>query len=181
MAAHAMGYPRRRRWPRRLLGVLGTAAFLGCGVAIAMMVMQELEDETPAPQPRQGAAVKGATKTQPPPLTRAQKKARKAAVAKLAADGYEPVRLATWRPGAPLKVVVGRNDSGAMRAFFFSGARFIGYDDPATSTSLRVVKTGANAVTLAYKVTTGGSEKVRFEFQDGAVEPTITVPAASIR
>ena len=68
-----------------------------------------------------------------------------------------------------------------MRAFFFS-AQFIGHDDPATSTNLRVVKSSKNSVTLAYKVSDGGAEKVRFELQDGKLVATGgTIPPSSIR
>jgi len=180
MAAHVMHYPRRRRrWPQRILGFLATVAFLGSGVAIAMMVMPEQEQAARATVPN-GTAVKGKTKSAPP-LTPAQKRARREAVAKLSEAGYEPIRLADWRPKAPLKVLVGRSDSEAMRAFFFAGSEFIGYDDRATSSRLRVVKAGGNAVTLAYKLNDGSTTKVRFEYSDGTLSPTAAVPSASLR
>jgi hypothetical protein len=179
MAAHAMRYPPRRRWPARLAGLLGTAALLGSGAAIALMVVPEPEPAA-VPPPRPRAAVKGAQAVKHP-LTRAQKQARHLAVAKVHEDGYEPVRLADWRPGVPLKVLIGRSDSGAMRAFFFSGATFIGYDDPASSNDVRVAKAGKEAVTLAYRLTAGGTEKVRFELLDGKIEPAVSVPPASAR
>jgi hypothetical protein len=180
MAAHAMHLPRRRRWPQRLLALIATAAFLGSGVLIAYMVMPE--KDTPAPPANPGAAAKGPAPKVKPTLTKAQKQARHAAVAKLSAEGYEPVRLADWRAGPKLKVLVGTTDSGAMRAFFFSGAKFIGHDDPVTSTNLRVVKSTKDSVTLAYKVSTGGAEKVRFEMQDGKPVATGgTIPPSSIR
>jgi hypothetical protein len=179
MAAHAMRFPRRRRWPQRLAGLVGTLALLGSGAAIAVMVMPE-KKQAAVPAPAPGAAVKGASKTKAP-LTAAQKRARRTAVAKLTDEGYEPVRLADWRPGAALKVLVGRAETGAMRAFFFAGGEFVGYDDPATSNNLRVAKASRDAVTLAYRVSTGSTEKVRFVWRDGALEPTTTVPLASIR
>jgi len=180
MAAHAMRLPRRRRWPKRLLAFIATVAFLGSGVLIAYMVMPE--KDTPAPPANPGAAPKGTAPKAKPGLTKAQKQARHAAVAKLSAEGYEPVRLADWRPGPKLKVLVGTTDSGAMRAFFFSGAQFVGHDDPATSTNLRVAKSTKDSVTLAYKLNTGGAEKVRFELQDGKIVATGgTIPPSSIR
>ena len=92
------------------------------------------------------------------------------------------MRLADWHAGPKLKVLVGTTDSGAMRAFFFSGAQFVGHDDPATSTNLRVAKSTKDSVTLAYKVSTGGAEKVRFELQDGKIVATGgTIPPSSIR
>jgi hypothetical protein len=180
MAAHAMHYPRRRRrWPRRILGMFATLAFLGSGVAIAYMVMPQKDEPAPAPA-QDGAAVKGATETKPV-LTRAQRRTRRDAVARLAQEGYEPIRLADWRPKAPLKVLVGRSDTDAMRAFFFTGGEFIGYDDKATSNNVRVVKAGGNAVTLAYKLGDGSTVKIRFEYADGTLTPSEPVPARSLR
>jgi hypothetical protein len=184
MAAHAMRYPpapRRRRWPSRILGVLATLAFLGTGVLIAYMVMPKPEEEaaergtTPAPAPSD-------TVEKPAGLTKAQKAARRAAVRTLTEQGYDPVRLADWRPGNDLRVLVGRSDTGAMRAFFFVKREFVGNDDAASSTNLRVSKVGKDSITLAYGVTTGGTEKVRFEWVDGTLQPTGgTVPPSTVR
>jgi hypothetical protein len=185
MAAHAMGYPpaprRRRRWPARILGVLATAAFLGTGVAIALMVMPEPEEEaavrgsTPKPAP-------AATADKPAGLTKAQKAARRAAARTLLEQGYEPVRLADWRPQHDLRVLVGRSDTGAMRAFFFVKREFVGNDDASSSTRLRVAKVGKEAITLSYGLSTGGSEKVKFEWVDGSLQPTGgTVPPSTVR
>ena len=173
--------PRRRRWPSRVLGVLATIAFLGTGVAIAMMVMPEPEPESgrpgaPAPQ----TAAQPATKK--PGLTKAQLAARRSAVQTLVDQGYEPVRLADWRPGNDLRVLIGETDTGAMRAFFFVKREFVGNDDASSSSRLRVTKVGDEAVTLAYGITTGGSEKVRFEWVDDRLEATGgTVPASTLR
>jgi LppP/LprE lipoprotein len=177
-----MHYPRRRRrrWPRRILGVLATLAFLGSGAAIAYMVMPQEEEPATAPARQEAAAVKGATEAKPA-LTRAQKRARRDAVARLAQEGYEPVRLADWRPKAPLKVLIGRSDTDAMRAFFFAGGEFIGYDDKTTSNHLRVVKAGGNAVTLAYKLGDGTTAKIRFEYAAGTLTPSEPVPARALR
>ena len=41
--------PRRRRWPARIMGVLATAALLGTGVAIALMVIPKPEEEAALP------------------------------------------------------------------------------------------------------------------------------------
>jgi hypothetical protein len=183
MAAHAMRYPpapRRRRWPARILGVLATAAFLGTGVAIALMVMPEREkaavEATPTPAPP--AAAKGLRR----PLSDRQLAARRAAARTLIEQGYEPVRLADWRPQHDLRVLVGRSDTGAMRAFFFVKREFVGNDDATSSTRLRVAKVGDEAITLSYGLTTGGSEKVKFEWVDGSLKPTGgTVPPSTVR
>jgi LppP/LprE lipoprotein len=185
MAAHAMRYPparRRRRWPSRVLALLATAAFLGTGVAIALMVMPEPEEEAavrstppPAPAAEQPKAEKRG-------LTRAQRADRRAAVRTLADQGYEPVRLADWRPRNDLRVLVGESDTGAMRAFFFVDGEFVGNDDATSSTRLRVTKVGDEAITLAYGLSTGGSEKVRFEWVDDRLAATGgTVPPSTLR
>jgi hypothetical protein len=184
MAAHAMRYPpapRRRRWPSRVVAVLATAAFLGTGVAIALMVMPEPEEqaavtETPAPAPA------ATTKAEKPTMTKGQLAARRAAVRTLVEQGYEPVRLTDWRPQNELRVLVGESDTGAMRAFFFVGREFVGNDDASSSTRLRVTKVGDESVTLAYGVSTGGSEKVRFEWLDGTLQATGgTIPPSTLR
>jgi hypothetical protein len=173
--------PRRRRWPSRILGVLATAAFLGTGVAIALMVMPEPEEKqapvrsTPAPAPTKAKAAKH-------PLSDAQLAARRAAVRTLIEQGYEPVRLRDWRPKNELRVLVGESDTGAMRAFFFVRREFVGNDDASSSSRLRVSKVGDDAITLAYGISTGGSEKVRFELVDGKLEPTGgTIPPSTLR
>jgi LppP/LprE lipoprotein len=182
MAAHAMHYPRRRRrrWPRRILGVLATLAFLGSGAAIAYMVIPREEEPAAAPAQEPDAAVKGATETKPA-LTRKQKRARRDAVARLSEEGYDPVRLTDWRPNAQLKVLVGISDTDAMRAFFFADGEFIGYDDKTTSNRVRVVKAGGSAVTLAYKLSDGTTTKIRFEYADGTLTPSEPVPARTLR
>jgi hypothetical protein len=172
--------PHRRRWPSRILGVLATAAFLGTGVAIAMMVMPEPEEQviprsTPAPAPAPAKADK-------PALSKQQLAARRAAVRTLVEQGYEPVRLADWRPRNQLRVLLGESDTGAMRAFFFNGREFVGNDDASSSSRLRVAKVGDEAITLAYGLSTGGSEKVRFEWVDGTLQATGgTIPPSTLR
>src|SRR4029079_6764345 len=59
MAAHAMRYPRRRRWPKRMLGLLATAAFLGSGVLIASWVIPKDEPAAPARRAEGGASTEG--------------------------------------------------------------------------------------------------------------------------
>jgi hypothetical protein len=159
--------------------MLATLAFLGSGAAIAYMVMPQEEEPAPAAEPP-GAAVKG-TNAPKPVLTRAQKRARREAVARLTEQGYEPVRLADWRPKAPLKVLVGISDTDAMRAFFFAGGEFIGYDDKATSNHVRVVKARGSAVTLGYKLGDGSTVKIRFDYADGTLTPSEPVPARALR
>ena len=170
---------RRRRWPLRLLGLVATAAFLGSGAAIALMVMPDSHPAAAtkgAPQAKAKRAHKGH-----PGLTRAQKRERSKAVGALRSEGYDPARLADWRPRAELQVLVGRNEQGAMRAYFFSGGKFLGHDDASTSNSIRVAKQRKDSVTLAYRVSTGGHQNVTFHLQDGVVEPTSPIPPLSVR
>jgi hypothetical protein len=181
MAAHAMRFPpaqRRRRWPKRMLGMLATVALLGSGAVIADMVMPEREHGAAATAP---PAPKTKVGHKAPGLTKAQKRARHAAVGVLAQEGYEPARLADWRPRSALKVLVGRDDQGAMRAFFFSGGQFLGHDDSATSNDIRVAKAAKDAVTLSYGLSTGGREKVSFQLADGDVTAATPVPPSTVR
>jgi hypothetical protein len=176
-----MRYPparRRRRWPLRMLGFLATVVLLGSGAAIAYMVIPREDDGTAVKTAPPAAKPKAKAKRG---LTKAQKRVRAAAVSALAKEGYEPVRLADWRPKAELKVLVGRNDQGAMRAFFFSGREFLGHDDPVTSNNIRVTKGEKGAVTLSYRVSTGGRERVRFSLENGALAHTDPIPPSTVR
>jgi LppP/LprE lipoprotein len=187
MAAHAMRYPpapRRRRWPSRILGVLATAALLGTGVAIAYMVMPEPAEEE-ASQPTPPAAANPAPKKAG--LTDAQKAARKAAVTTLKEQGFTPVRVADWHPQHTLRVLIGRDDTGAERAFFFVKRRFVGNDDAAASASVRVSAANAKGVTLTYRLfgatdlaccPKGERVKVTFRWKDGTLVPAAEVPPA---
>jgi hypothetical protein len=189
MAAHAMQYPpapRRRRWPTRILGLLGTAALLGSGVAIALMVMPEPEEETAASAPR---AAEDATPADVP-LTAKQRAARRAAAATMTEQGFEPVRLADWNPAHRLRVLIGRDEDGLERAFFFVKRRFVGNDDAVASASVRVVETRPNRVTVAYRLYAPGDKaccpkgervKVAFRWKDGTLTPAGDVPPAADR
>lgn len=177
--------PRRRRWPSRILGVLATATLLGTGVAIALMVMPQREQgaaATAPPPTAEGAAAKG--------LTAKQRAARRAAVATLREQGFEPVRLADWRPQHRLRVLIGRDESGAQRAFFFTGRRFVGNDDAAASASVRVSAARESAVTLTYRLYAADDDaccpkgkrvKVAFRWDDGRLAPRTAVPPAAER
>jgi hypothetical protein len=187
MAAHAMRYPpapRRRRWPSRILGVLATAALLGTGVAIALMVVPEPEEqvaEVPAtPSPVEENAAKLG-------MTPAQKAARRAAVTTLDEQGFRPVKVADWHPEHTLRVLIGRDDSGAERAFFFVKRRFVGNDDATASASVRVSAARENGVTLSYRLfgatdqaccPKGERVKVTFRWKDGTLVPAGEVPPA---
>jgi hypothetical protein len=187
MAAHAMRYPpapRRRRWPSRILGVLATAALLGTGVAIAMMVIPKPEEKVAAPAATPAPTEENAAKVG---MTPAQKAARRAAVSTLDDQGFTPVRVADWHPEHTLRVLIGRDESGAERAFFFVKKRFVGNDDATASASVRVSAAGENGVTLTYRLfgetdqaccPKGERVKVTFRWQDGKLAPTGEIPPA---
>jgi hypothetical protein len=191
MAAHAMITPPHRRWPVRVAAIIATAALLGCGVAIAVMVIPSPEEEAavapPPPAAEQPAAAEPATK---PGLTAGQRAARRAAVAALAAEDFTPVRLADWRPDAELQVLVGRHAEGGNRAFFFADGEMVGSDDPLVSGKVRVAKAGKRSVTLAYGLyapgdepccPSGGQADVTFTVEDGALVPDAALPPLSQR
>jgi LppP/LprE lipoprotein len=188
MAAHAMRYPpapRRRRWPSRILGVLATAALLGTGVAIATMVIPEPEEEA-ATTTRPAAGERDDANR----LTDGQRAARRVAITTLREQGYAPIRLGDWQPESRLRVLIGRDESGAERAFFFTGRRFVGNDDASASATVRVSSAREKAVTLSYRLftpedeaccPTGERVKVTFRWDDGTLAPAAAVPPAAER
>jgi LppP/LprE lipoprotein len=191
MAAHTIGFtpaPQRRRWPRRILGVLATLAFMGSGVAIGLMVYEQFEDEAPATVQAGGAAATGDEPAKTG-LTAKEKAARRAAVTTLSEQGFEPVRLADWKAASVLRVLVGRDEAGEERAFFFVGRRFVGNDDVAASASVKVTATKERTVTLSYRLfadddtdkPTGETVKVSFRWRDGTLAPAGELPAADER
>jgi hypothetical protein len=188
MAAHAMRYPpapRRRRWPSRILGVLATAALLGTGVLIADMVIPRPEEETAAPPAATPAAAdESAAKLG---MTPAQKAARRSAVGTLKEQGFTPVRVTDWHPEHTLRVLIGRDESGSERAFFFVKRRFVGNDDASASAAVRVSAARENGVTLTYRLfgdtdqsccPKGERVKVTFRWKDGTLVPSGEVPPA---
>jgi LppP/LprE lipoprotein len=187
MAAHAMRYPpapRRRRWPSRILGVLATAALLGTGVAIAMMVIPQPEEEAAPAATPPAAADPAPAKAG---MTPAQKAARRSAVTTLKEQGFTPVRVADWHPEHTLRVLIGRDESGAERAFFFVKRRFVGNDDATASAAVRVSAARENGVTLTYRLfgatdqaccPKGERVKVTFRWKDGTLVPGGEVPPA---
>jgi LppP/LprE lipoprotein len=191
MAAHAITPPPHRRWPARVAALVATAALLGCGVAIAVMVIPSSEDEVAAPAARPAAEQPAAAEAPAKPsLTPAQRADRRAAVAALAEEGFKPVRLADWRAGAQLRVLVGRHEEGGNRAFFFVGSDLVGSDDPLVSGKVRVTAARKRSVTLAYGLYEAGDEpccpgggevEVSFRWQDGAVVPDTAVPPLAER
>jgi hypothetical protein len=167
--------------------VLATAVLLGTGVAIALMVIPAPEEEVVVSTPPPAAADTAPEKAG---LTAKQRAARKAAVGTLNEQGFKPVRLADWRAEHQLRVLIGRDEAGAERAFFFVGRRFVGNDDAAASASVRVATARENGVTLTYRLfgptdeaccPKGERVKVAFRWDDGTLSPAATVPPAAER
>jgi hypothetical protein len=179
---------RVRRWLRRLSALLGTSALLGSGVAIAVMVWPSDGEEAVVPS-APAASGEAAAKPDKPKLTPAERRSRRAAVATLTEQGYEPVSLADYDAEADLRVLIGR-EGGARRAFFFAGREFVGYDSDFASRRLRVERSGKRSVTLAYRLyrprdraccPKGATAAVRFRWDGATLAPSDAVPDASLR
>jgi hypothetical protein len=121
-------------------------------------------------------------------LTRAQRRARNAALAVLTQEGFEPVRLADYDPRAELRVLLGlpaTDDDGPRRALFFVDREFIGYDSESASASLQVVRAGDRSVMLRYGLyapederccPSGGYARVRFRWDGTSLAPVDEIP-----
>jgi hypothetical protein len=164
--------------------VIATATLLGTGVAIALMVIPTPEEEAVTATTPPAAADTPAAK---PGLTDAQRAARRTALTTLNEQGFKPVRVADWHPEHTLRVLVGRDDAGAERAFFFVKRRFVGNDDAAASASVRVSAARENGVTLTYRLfgltddaccPKGERVKVTFRWKDGSLASSGEIPPA---
>ena len=69
MAAHAIIPPPHRRWAARVAAIVATAALLGCGVAIAVMVIPSADEEVAATAPPPAAEQPAAEAPAKPTLT----------------------------------------------------------------------------------------------------------------
>src|SRR5687768_3068509 len=100
------------RWARRILGMAGTAVVLGVGVAIGAMVMGANDDEVvtqaPASTPETEQSAARGKKPAKPRLSARQREQRRRAADQVRREGYAPVRLADYKPGHVLRVLVGR-------------------------------------------------------------------------
>jgi hypothetical protein len=190
--------PRRggvARWTRRLAGVLGTAALLGVGVAMAQMVLPNGgEDPVSAatPSPTSTATPKPKTEKaskpkKPKRLTKAQKQAREDAVAEVRSQGYTTLKPTDYDPRATLRVLIARpvgDAAGGYRAFFFNETTFLGNDARANSSVLRVSRKGKVTVTLTYGLyrpgdpagQPSGRKRVRFKLEGDTLTPLDTIP-----
>jgi len=188
----------RVRWPRRIAGVLATAALFGVAVAMAMMIVPDsgrraevVARPVPVAPAKAGGRTHAAKAHRTPTLTPTQRKARTAAVTTLRSQGYEPVAIADFDPRHSLRVLVGYRSGdplGPRRAFFFRASGLVGTDSTSPSSGLKVAGAGRSSVTLAYGIyaagdqaccPSGGREKVRFGWTGAALAPTGgTIPAS---
>jgi LppP/LprE lipoprotein len=191
------------RWARRIAGLLATVAFLGAGVAIALMILPDGGGEesavaaAPTATPvKEKAAKKKSTKKKKPSKpkgpTKAQLAARTAAVAEVRRQGFTTLKLRDYDPKATLRVLVGRpvgDAAGGTRAFFFLKDRFLGNDALGPSSKLTVAKQGKVTVTLSYGVynpgdTAGapsGRKRVRFKLEGEGIHALDTIPLDGAR
>jgi hypothetical protein len=190
------------RWARRIAGLLATAAFLGAGVAIALMILPDGGGEesavaaapTATPVKEKTAKKKTAKKKQSKPKgpTKAQLAARTAAVAEVRRQGFTTLKLRDYDPTATLRVLVGRpvgDAAGGTRAFFFLKERFLGNDALSPSSKLTVAKQGKVTVTLSYGVYNPGDtpgapsarKRVRFRLEGERIHALDTIPLDSAR
>jgi hypothetical protein len=194
--------PKRKayRWARRITGLLATAAFLGAGVAIAMMILPDNSEEvvaatpaptaTPKPKPEKKKAKKKAGKPKGP--TKAQLAQRKDAIAVVRSNGYTTLKQSDYDFKATLRVLIGRpvgDSAGGHRAFFFNKKVYLGNDSTSPSTKLSVSKQGKVTVTLSYGVYAAGDpagqpsdrKRVRFKLESGVLTPLDEIPLDSAR
>jgi hypothetical protein len=177
------------RWSLRVFFLLATAAFLGIGVASALMILPDHRSEgaavvlTPAPTPAKAAKHAKARPKKPKGPTKVQRAQRTAAVAELRHQGFTSLSLSDYDYKANLRVLVGRpvgDAAGGSYAFFFLKDRYLGKDSTTPSNKLSVAKTGKNQVTLAYE-TSAGRTKVRFKLEGETLQPLDPIPPAAVR
>jgi hypothetical protein len=178
------------RWLLRIVALLATAAFLGVGVASALMILPDDEGRqaalavapTATATPAKGKKKKAA-KPKPKGPTKAQLAQRRAAVAEIRNQGFTTLRQRDYDFKATLRVLIGRpvgDAGGGSYAFFFNKATFLGKDATSPSTKIRVSKQSKTAVTLSYD-TSAGRTKVRFKLAGDTLQPLDPLPAPAER
>ncbi len=178
----------------RFVGLLATAVLLGVGAFAALTAIPDGSDETAlvpaAPASTPDAKTKPAeSKPRKPKLTRAQRRARAAAVGVLRDQGYRPVTLTDYKFDKRLRVLIGRGDGG-QRAFFFSGGSYIGNDALDDSHRIEGVRAGNRSVSLAYRLfgpndrpccPSAGKARVLFRWDGESLAAQTAIPPAGER
>ena len=185
----------------RLVGLLATAVLLAVGVSVVFMVTRDHGAESPEPPETFAAAnpTPAPTKrtTARPAgrrLTPAQQASRNAAVKQMRSQGFEPVRLADYRPRQSLRVIIGRPKASTgirgRHAFFFVRGDYLGTDAAEPSLRVRVLRQRGGTITLRYTLfspgdraskPTGGRVDVRFTMADGRLVPQDAIPPVASR
>lgn len=114
------------------------------------------------------------------------------AVAVVRAHGYTAGDSGDYHPSQTLRVLVGTrtgsSDGYDQQAFFFVGGRYIGTDSSRPSAQVKVVAQNDTEVTLAYSLYRssdplccpgGGQAKVRFQLNNGRLQPLSQIPPVS--
>ncbi len=182
-----------------MLGVLGTAAVLAAGVVAATMVIAAADDEavstapaaTPTPEPEPASKGDGTRDTER--LTRAQRAERRRALDEVRRQGYTPVKVADYKVGNLLRVLIGKpvgTTPPGLRAFFFVDDEYIGLDATSPSGKLRPGRQLERETTLVYTLYEPGDEaccpkgketRVHFRWTGAALEPREPIPPAAER
>jgi hypothetical protein len=181
----------------RVMGVTATSALLAimAWTLLAIYADRKTEDgvvsEAPAVTPAPAAEKQAAAKHRKskPKLTPSQRRDRAAAVATLSGLGYRPVSLGSYAPDHALRVLIGKGDGG-KRAFFFSGATYLGNDAADDSASIKVVRAGNRSVALSYRLfaeddreccPTGSRVRVLFRWDGKDLAPQTAIPPSAQR
>ena len=175
------------------MGVTATSALLAI---LAWTLLSFYPDDgeevavpaAPASTPEPAATQRAKPKKAKPKLTRAQRRARAAAVGTLADLGYRPVSLSTYKPDKALRVLIGKGEGG-RRAFFFAGGTYIGNDAADDSAAIRVTRAGNRSVSLAYGVfgqgdkpcCPGATARVLFRWDGESLAAQTAIPPAAER
>jgi hypothetical protein len=149
----------------------------------------------PAPAQGNGGTPAATTRTaSEPAFTKAPTNAEglAAAGAAVRARGFTPTDPSAYHASQTLRVLLGTrhasSGSATQRAFFFVNGRFIGTDSSADSARVKVVSQADTEVTLAYALYRrsdpqccpgGGSARVRFQLNNGALVALDPIPASS--
>jgi LppP/LprE lipoprotein len=177
------------RWVARVAALLATAAFLGVGVASALMILPDDDSgnaalavaPTATATPKPKAAKKKKAKPKGP--TKAQLATRTKAVAELRRQGFTTLHRGDYDFKATLRVLIGRpvgDAGGGSYAFFFKKGTYLGKDSTSPSTKVTVYKQGKTTVTLRYD-TSAGRAKVRFKLVGETLQPLDPIPAPAVR
>jgi hypothetical protein len=105
------------------------------------------------------------------------------------AHGYTASDTSDYHPDQTLRVLVGTgthsNDGYDKQAFFFVDGRYLGTDAARPSAQISVVSQSDTEVTLAYRLyhsgdplccPGGGQARVRFQLNNGRLEPLDPIP-----